>query len=217
MMMIQPSESASTPVQCKPAHPRLSSSGSVCRICHEEDSSENLISPCECTGTSGLVHKNCLEKWLSASNKTECEICKYQFNTSRHPGTMWQWFRSHEGLDCHQGLYGDVMCLLILTPLCLASIYLCAMGSAMYMRHGLWEAMGLAMLSCFLFATFVMWVGITVRFHLKRMRRWQRTNQMVRLIDVQCCRYADMRRQRSEVNNNGHLEEGNSNAASQVV
>jgi hypothetical protein len=55
------------------------------------------------------------------------------------------------------------------------------------------------------------------RFHLKRMRRWQRTNQMVRLIDVQCCRYADMRRQRSEVNNNGHPEEGNSNAASQVV
>jgi len=35
MMMIQASEAASTPVHCKPAHSRLSSSGSVCRICHE--------------------------------------------------------------------------------------------------------------------------------------------------------------------------------------
>ena len=33
--MIEASESASTPVHCKPAHSRLSSSGSVCRICHE--------------------------------------------------------------------------------------------------------------------------------------------------------------------------------------
>jgi Protein involved in mRNA turnover and stability len=128
-----------------------------------DDSSENLISPCDCTGTLGLVHKSCLEKWLSASNKTECEICKYQFNTSRHPRSVWQWFRSHQGSNCCQGLYGDLSCFLILTPPCLVSIYLCGMGSAMYVRHGLWEAMGLAILCCFLFATFLLWVAITVR------------------------------------------------------
>lgn len=33
--MVQPHESASTSVPCKLAHPRLSSSGPVCRICHE--------------------------------------------------------------------------------------------------------------------------------------------------------------------------------------
>jgi hypothetical protein len=35
IVMIEPSESTSTSVPCKPAHSRLSSSGSVCRICHE--------------------------------------------------------------------------------------------------------------------------------------------------------------------------------------
>jgi len=128
-----------------------------------DDSSENLISPCECTGTLGLVHRSCLEKWLSASNTTECEICKYQFNASHHPRPMWQWFRSQQGLDCHQGFYGDMLCLLILTPPCLVSIYLCGMGSAMYVKHGLWEAVGLGVLCCLLLATFVLWVGVTLR------------------------------------------------------
>ena len=146
-----------------------------------DDSSDNLISPCDCTGTLGLVHKSCLEKWLSASNKTECEICKYRFNTSRHPRSVWQWFRSHQGLNCHQGLYGDVLCLLILTPPCLVSIYLCGMGSAMYMRHGLWEAMGLAMLCCFLFATFLLWVVITVRLVIPYRTPWQ-------LYQTFCCK-----------------------------
>ncbi|KDR22223.1 E3 ubiquitin-protein ligase MARCH2-like isoform X2 [Zootermopsis nevadensis] len=209
ILMIEPSESTKTLVPCKPAHPRLSSSGPVCRICHEDDSSENLISPCECTGTLGLVHRNCLEKWLSASNTTECEICKYQFNTSRYPRPMWQWFKSHRGLDCHQGLYGDVLCLLILTPPCLISIYLCGMGSAMYMKHGLWEALGLAMLCCFLLATFVLWVGITVRFHWNMLRNWQRMNQIIRLKDLQHCHHTNSRLERSEVNNNGHLEQRN--------
>lgn len=42
-------------------------------------------------------------------------------------------------------------------------------------------------------------------------------NQMVQLIDVQYSECAGMRQQRIEVNNNGHPEEGNSNASSQVV
>jgi hypothetical protein len=141
-----------------------------CQVCTEyltflstDDTNENLISPCECTGTQGLVHRSCLEKWLSTSKTTECEICKYQFNTCHYPRPAWQWLQSHRGLGCHQGLYGDALCLLILTPPCLLSVYLCGMGSAMYMKHGLWEAAGLAVLCCFLLATFLLWVGITVR------------------------------------------------------
>ncbi|KAJ9601475.1 hypothetical protein L9F63_000358, partial [Diploptera punctata] len=207
LVMVQPSESAGTSVPCKSTHSRLSSCGSVCRICHEDDSNENLISPCECIGTLGLVHRSCLEKWLSASNTTECEICKYQFNTCHYPRPMWHWFQSHRGLDFHQGFYGDVICLLILTPLCLASIYLCGMGAAMYMRHGLWEAMGLAMLCCFLLATFLLWVGVTIRFHWRMLRRWQRMNQMVRLSDSQRLHRPNNQPQRTEVNNNGHNEQ----------
>jgi len=56
-----------------------------------------------------------------------------------------------------------------------------------------------------------------LRFHLRRMRRWQRMNQMVQLIDVQYSQCAGMIQQRIEVNNNGHPEEGNSNSSTQIV
>jgi len=47
-----------------------------CRICFEPD---NLIQPCNCTGTAAHVHKECLMKWLKVSKKQECEICRFQY------------------------------------------------------------------------------------------------------------------------------------------
>lgn len=63
----------------------------------------------------------------------------------------------------------------------------------------------------------LMYFFFLLRFHLRRMRRWQRMNQMVQLIDVQYSQCAGMRQQGIEVNNNGHPEEGNSNASPHVV
>jgi len=40
---------------------------------------------------------------------------------------------------------------------------------------------------------------------------------MVRLIDVPYCQRAGMIQQRTEVNNNGHPDEGKSDASSQLV
>ena len=55
----------------------------VCRICLENDSINNLIYPCKCSGNSKYVHKNCLNEWrtLSGNNErfTTCEICHYRF------------------------------------------------------------------------------------------------------------------------------------------
>ena len=48
-----------------------------CRICHDEG--EDLLSPCNCTGTVGLVHLSCLEKWLSTIGSQSCELCHYEF------------------------------------------------------------------------------------------------------------------------------------------
>lgn len=66
-----------------------------CRICLNEDiSDENpLITPCSCSGSMGLVHLECLQKWLSSkvasreSNNSasyswkslECELCKFKY------------------------------------------------------------------------------------------------------------------------------------------
>ncbi|KAH7986133.1 hypothetical protein HPB52_025193 [Rhipicephalus sanguineus] len=37
------------------------SSGPMCRICHEGDQTESLMSLCRCSGTMGLLHVSCLE------------------------------------------------------------------------------------------------------------------------------------------------------------
>ncbi|RXM96455.1 E3 ubiquitin-protein ligase MARCH3 [Acipenser ruthenus] len=57
----------------------------MCRICHEGSSQEDLLSPCECTGTLGTIHQSCLEHWLSASNTSFCELCHFKFAVERKP------------------------------------------------------------------------------------------------------------------------------------
>ncbi|KAH0628167.1 hypothetical protein JD844_008990 [Phrynosoma platyrhinos] len=57
----------------------------MCRICHEGSSQEDLLSPCECTGTLGTIHRSCLEHWLSSSNTTYCELCHFRFAVERKP------------------------------------------------------------------------------------------------------------------------------------
>lgn len=57
----------------------------MCRICHEGSSQEDLLSPCECTGTLGTIHRSCLEHWLSSSNTSYCELCHFRFAVERKP------------------------------------------------------------------------------------------------------------------------------------
>ena len=57
----------------------------MCRICHEDGSKESLISPCHCTGTMGMLHMSCLEKWLGSSKTTKCEICQFKFIVHKKP------------------------------------------------------------------------------------------------------------------------------------
>ena len=61
------------------------SSGIFCRICHEGDGKEDLISPCKCTGTMGLIHVSCIEKWLSQAGTSKCEICGFEYVTEKTP------------------------------------------------------------------------------------------------------------------------------------
>ncbi|NXY84462.1 MARH3 ligase, partial [Alcedo cyanopectus] len=57
----------------------------MCRICHECSSQEDLLSPCECAGTLGTIHRSCLEHWLSSSNTSYCELCHFRFAVERRP------------------------------------------------------------------------------------------------------------------------------------
>lgn len=67
---------------------RLLSSGSTtshasapfCRICHDDDVNEALISPCDCKGSLNYCHASCLRSWLTEKvhnlKEPSCEICK---------------------------------------------------------------------------------------------------------------------------------------------
>lgn len=57
----------------------------MCRICHEGSSQEDLLSPCECMGMLGTIHRSCLEHWLSSSNTSYCELCHFRFAVERKP------------------------------------------------------------------------------------------------------------------------------------
>ena len=71
----------------------------TCRIClSEEDPLEienPLITPCNCAGSMGFIHVDCLKQWLESKKivkyypqvtsycwkNLECELCKYPFPT----------------------------------------------------------------------------------------------------------------------------------------
>ena len=48
-------------------------SSAVCRICLEEEGV--FVSPCNCKGSQGFVHQQCLSKWVSESGRNTCELC----------------------------------------------------------------------------------------------------------------------------------------------
>ncbi|XP_046838563.1 E3 ubiquitin-protein ligase MARCHF2-like isoform X1 [Vespa crabro] len=157
-----------------------------CRICHEaDDSIEELIDPCDCTGSLGLIHASCLEKWLSSSNTDHCEICKYAFVIEKKKKPLCQsccqWWRSKSAYG-PQGITGDVICLIVLTPLCVVATYLCGIGANAYTRLGFWEGIGLAILCCMLVITFFLWLIITIRFHCISLIQWRKRNLDVKLI-----------------------------------
>ena len=59
-----------------------------CRICQisgnsEAEIGELIVSPCDCRGSLGFVHKLCIEKWLRLRDQDTCELCHFKFVTKR--------------------------------------------------------------------------------------------------------------------------------------
>ncbi|KAJ7333545.1 E3 ubiquitin-protein ligase march2 [Desmophyllum pertusum] len=67
-----------------------------CRICQTSGNSEPevgelLASPCNCRGSLGFVHKQCMEKWLRVRNRDTCELCHFKFVTKRRFKPPHEW------------------------------------------------------------------------------------------------------------------------------
>ncbi|KAL2546832.1 RING/FYVE/PHD zinc finger superfamily protein [Forsythia ovata] len=52
-----------------------------CRICQEEDSLDNLESPCACSGSLKYAHRKCVQHWCNEKGDITCEICHQPYQS----------------------------------------------------------------------------------------------------------------------------------------
>ncbi|KAK6302480.1 hypothetical protein J4Q44_G00268350 [Coregonus suidteri] len=155
----------------------------MCRICHEGAGGETLLSPCSCTGTLGKVHKSCLEKWLSSSNTSYCELCHTEFTVERRPQPLTKWLRDPGPRSEKRTLLCDMACFMLITPLAAISGWLCLRGAQDHLTlNSRLEAVGLIALTIALFTIYVLWTLVSFRYHCQLYSEWRRTNQKVRLL-----------------------------------
>lgn len=60
----------------------LRSKQAMCNICRQGSEDGELISPCQCTGSMGHVHFECLKVWIETSYTNQCYTCKVEY---QHP------------------------------------------------------------------------------------------------------------------------------------
>ena len=151
----------------------------LCRICYTADS-EPLIQPCNCSGTMGLMHKTCLEKWLSQANSNRCEICQFQFQVRKQPRSFSQWLFRPLTFKDNKNLFNDLICLIILTPLAVISTWYCVLfAMKFHEEENRWEASGLVVLTTFLLFIYILWFIFSCKYHYKVFKDWQNKNQII--------------------------------------
>lgn len=110
----------------------------VCRICHTNNSSENLISPCYCKGSMAYVHLSCLERWLNQSSRSYCELCMYHYNaveTQRYGlcEGLRLWIRHPRNRTHFQS---DIIISVLLTIVTVGLVLVCLMGMHYFIIEG---------------------------------------------------------------------------------
>jgi len=163
----------------------------TCRICQDGNSLEPLLNACDCSGSIGLVHAMCLEKWLSQSARESCELCQYEFKTVKKVKNFHQFVcRSDLPVLEKHYILADTACFVVLTPLGLASSYLCLRGANQYYNNDdFWAGFALVLLSTFLTLLYVFWVTIAIRYHYRSFKEWQKESVQVSIVfsDHQKC------------------------------
>ena len=102
------------------------SNGVQCRICLAEDLETNMITPCQCSGTSKWVHRSCLNQWRGDEPKrrrfTECSECKFKYRLQRLPPPG----ETKRKIHCYLSVAIDV-----LIPILVLLIVILIIGSVM--------------------------------------------------------------------------------------
>ncbi|XP_076876118.1 E3 ubiquitin-protein ligase MARCHF3-like isoform X2 [Brachyhypopomus gauderio] len=155
----------------------------MCRICHDGGGQEELLSPCECAGTLGTIHRSCLEHWLSASSTSFCELCHFQFSVRRKARPLFEWLRNPGLRQEKRTLFGDMVCFLLITPMATISGWLCLRGAVDHLHFSSrLEAVGLIALTVALFTIYLFWTLVSLRYHCRLYNEWRQANQRVVLL-----------------------------------
>lgn len=62
----------------------------TCRICFFGDAKQPLLEPCNCRGTIGFVHRDCLERWIQRTVDPQCQVCHYHFTVRKQAEPAWR-------------------------------------------------------------------------------------------------------------------------------
>ncbi|CAK6972268.1 E3 ubiquitin-protein ligase MARCHF3-like [Scomber scombrus] len=152
----------------------------MCRICHDSGAQEELLSPCECSGSLATIHRSCLEHWLSASGTSHCELCHYQFTVQRKSRPLLEWLQNPGLRQEKRTLFGDMVCFLLITPLATISGWLCLRGAIDHLHFSSrLEAVGLITLTIALFTIYLFWTLVSLRYHCRLYNEWRQSNQRV--------------------------------------
>ncbi|XP_015179512.1 PREDICTED: E3 ubiquitin-protein ligase MARCH3-like isoform X2 [Polistes dominula] len=147
-----------------------------------------LISACKCRGTVGLVHADCLERWLTESGHTRCELCGYKYTTKRIPRhsilrSLLIWFKT---VVVTRQMFLDVLYLVVTTPLALFACYVCVIALKLLIESGFYQVPWVIVVmlpTCSLtLVAYWAWLMTLGRLHIRRWRRYWRNNFVVRLL-----------------------------------
>ncbi|KAI1286123.1 E3 ubiquitin-protein ligase MARCHF2 [Halotydeus destructor] len=86
-----------------------------CRICLQATPKE-LITPCECSGSQGFVHFECLSKWIESSRRIRCSVCNSTYSGIRIqqlPLGFSQYITSHPEVALKLGAFTVLVAFLI--------------------------------------------------------------------------------------------------------
>lgn len=194
------------------------SSTLTCRICQDGNSLEPLLNACDCSGSIGLVHALCLEKWLSQSARESCELCQYEFKTVKRVKNFHQ-FICRPDLPILEKHYilADTACFVVLTPLGLASSYLCLRGANQYYNNDdFWAGFALVLLSTFLTLLYVFWVTIAIRYHYRSFKEWQKESVEVSIV-FSDHEHINVGPKISDLTNNNNYRNNNHNNSSDAI
>jgi E3 ubiquitin-protein ligase DOA10 len=72
-----------------PSSYNSSQSENLCRICLMSVDENRIKTYCLCDGSTKIIHKHCLLRWILEGKRETCEICNYKFKIIKNFKFNW--------------------------------------------------------------------------------------------------------------------------------